>query len=48
MKCSTIPVVEQSGHRAVSREDSVSNPPAAVSKLGQFRSPHFALVHWAG
>ena len=39
--------------RTVGRKDRDSKPPAAVSKPGQFRSPHFARVfrytksHWS-
>ena len=31
-------------HRTVSREDKGSTPPPAVSKLGQFRLPHFLCL----
>ena len=31
-------------HRAFGRGDQGSKPPAALLKLGQYRSPHFACV----
>ena len=34
-------------YQTLDRENPGSNPLAAVSKLGQFRSPHFASVHAA-
>ena len=45
----TVALLSECGHggcvvecRTVSRGEQGSDPPAAVSKLGQFRSPHFA------
>ena len=38
-------VAHRSERRTFNRGGLGSNPPVAVSKLGQFRSPHFASVY---
>ena len=41
MRCAIAPQLE---HWAVNQEDRCSSPTAAITKLGQFHSPHFARV----